>query len=118
LLLEQPASHQLDDAAGRRGNRGAGTASRLFVRPISHQLAVLFSQNKPATSNQPAVLFSQNKSASAISHHQGCRLAVADVHSALEKSNLLYPRPNINRSRSSESRRLMEPIFLYIFNML
>jgi hypothetical protein len=30
--------------------------------------AVLFSQNKPATSNQPAVLFSQNKPALAISH--------------------------------------------------
>jgi hypothetical protein len=37
----------------------------LFVRLISHQPAVLFSQNKPATSNQPAVLFSQNKSAPA-----------------------------------------------------
>jgi hypothetical protein len=40
----------------------------LFVRLISHQPAVLFSQNKPATNNQPAVLFSQNKSAPAISH--------------------------------------------------
>jgi hypothetical protein len=40
----------------------------LFVWLISHQPAVLFSQNKPATSNQPAVLFSQNKSAPAISH--------------------------------------------------
>jgi hypothetical protein len=35
---------------------------------ISHQPAVLFSQNKPAINNQPAVLFSQNKSAPAISH--------------------------------------------------
>jgi hypothetical protein len=35
---------------------------------ISHQKAVLFSQNKPATSNQPAVLFSQNKAAPAINH--------------------------------------------------
>jgi hypothetical protein len=35
---------------------------------ISHQPAVLFSHNKPATSNQPAVLFSQNKPAPAISH--------------------------------------------------
>jgi hypothetical protein len=35
---------------------------------ISHQPAVLFPQNKPATSNQPAVLFSQNKPAPAISH--------------------------------------------------
>jgi hypothetical protein len=35
---------------------------------ISHQPAVLFSQNKPATRNQPAVLFSPNKPASAISH--------------------------------------------------
>jgi hypothetical protein len=35
---------------------------------MSHQPAVLFSQNKPATRNQPAVLFSQNKPAPAISH--------------------------------------------------
>jgi hypothetical protein len=35
---------------------------------ISHQPAVLFSQNKPDTRNQAAVLFSQNKSAPAISH--------------------------------------------------
>jgi hypothetical protein len=35
---------------------------------ISYQPTVLFSQNKPATSNQPAVLFSQNKSAPTISH--------------------------------------------------
>jgi hypothetical protein len=40
----------------------------LFAWLISHQPAVLLSQNKPATSNQPAVLFSQNKSAPAISH--------------------------------------------------
>jgi hypothetical protein len=40
----------------------------LFVWLISHQPAVLFSQNKSATNNQPAVLFSQNKSAPAISH--------------------------------------------------
>jgi hypothetical protein len=35
----------------------------MFVRLLSHQPAVLFSQNKSATSHQPAVLFSQNKSA-------------------------------------------------------
>jgi hypothetical protein len=40
----------------------------LFVWLIGHQLAALFSQNKPATSNQPVVLFSQNKSAVATSH--------------------------------------------------
>jgi hypothetical protein len=40
----------------------------MFVWLISHQPAVLFSQNKPATSNQPAVLSSHNKSAPAISH--------------------------------------------------
>jgi hypothetical protein len=39
----------------------------LFVWLITHQPAVLFSQNKPATSNQTAVLFSQNKSAPATS---------------------------------------------------
>jgi hypothetical protein len=40
----------------------------LFVWLISHQPAVLFSQNKPAINNQPALLFSQNKSTPAISH--------------------------------------------------
>jgi hypothetical protein len=40
----------------------------LFAWLISHQPALLFSRNKPATSNQPAVLFSQNKPAPAISH--------------------------------------------------
>jgi hypothetical protein len=40
----------------------------LFAWLISHQPAVFFSQNKPATSNQPTILFSQNKSAPAINH--------------------------------------------------
>jgi hypothetical protein len=40
----------------------------LFAWLVSHQPAVLFSHNKPASSNQPAVLFSQNKPAPAISH--------------------------------------------------
>jgi hypothetical protein len=41
-------------------------SNALFAWFISHQPAVLFSHNKPATSNQPAVLFSQNKPAPAI----------------------------------------------------
>jgi hypothetical protein len=45
-----------------------GHPASLFVRLISHQPAVLFSQNKPATSNQPTVFFSHNKPAPAISH--------------------------------------------------
>jgi hypothetical protein len=54
----------------------------LFAWLISHQPAVLFSHNKPATSNQPAVLFSQNKPALATSHQPpanfaGCCNAVA-----------------------------------------
>jgi hypothetical protein len=40
----------------------------LFAWLISHQPTVLFSQNKPATSNQPAVLFFQNKSSPATSN--------------------------------------------------
>jgi hypothetical protein len=40
----------------------------LFSWLISHQPAVLFSQNKPVITNQPVVLFSQNKPAPAISH--------------------------------------------------
>jgi hypothetical protein len=38
----------------------------LFAWLISHQPALIFSQNKPATSNQPAELFSQNKSPSEV----------------------------------------------------
>jgi hypothetical protein len=40
----------------------------LFVWLISHQPAVLFSQNKPTTNNQSALLFAQNKSAPVINH--------------------------------------------------
>jgi hypothetical protein len=40
----------------------------LFAWLISNQPAVLFSQNKSATSNQPTVLFSQNKPAPVVSH--------------------------------------------------
>jgi hypothetical protein len=49
----------------------------LFAWLISHQPAVLFSQNKSATSNQPAVLFSQNKSAPVISHQPNEQAVVA-----------------------------------------
>jgi hypothetical protein len=38
---------------------------RTVVWLISHQPVVLFSHNKPVTTNQTAVLFSQNKSAPA-----------------------------------------------------
>jgi hypothetical protein len=43
-------------------------AGALFAWLISHQPAVLFSQNKSATNNQPTVFFSQNKPAPAVSH--------------------------------------------------
>jgi hypothetical protein len=57
--------------AACRCSRGGPTSQppcSLFAWLISHQSAVLFSQNKPATSNKPTVLFSQNKPAPAISH--------------------------------------------------
>jgi hypothetical protein len=46
----------------------AAVAPTLFAWLISHQTAVLFSQNKSAISNQPTVFFSQNKPAPAVSH--------------------------------------------------
>jgi hypothetical protein len=50
---------------------GCGRLVRVSDGPcsfgLSHQPAVLFSQNKSAISNQPTVLFSQNKLAPAIS---------------------------------------------------
>jgi hypothetical protein len=58
----------MEDHVGVPGARIKVEIGALFVWLISHQPAVLFSQNKPATSNQPIVLFSQNKSAPAISH--------------------------------------------------
>jgi hypothetical protein len=52
-----------------KGPRGIVLAqSCLFAWLISHQPAVLLSQNKPVTSKKPAVLFFQNKPAPAISH--------------------------------------------------
>jgi hypothetical protein len=56
------AAHQ------EKGPKVAGNTHSACRSLFSHQPAVLFSQNKPATSNQPTVLFSQNKSAPAISH--------------------------------------------------
>jgi hypothetical protein len=55
----------------------------LFVWLISHQPAVLFSQNKPATSNQPALLLSHNKSEPAISHQPNEQAVVANQISSL-----------------------------------
>jgi hypothetical protein len=40
----------------------------MFACLISHQPAVLFSQNRPVTSNLTTILFSQNKPAPTISH--------------------------------------------------
>jgi hypothetical protein len=56
----------------------------LFVWLISHQPAVLFSQNKSATSNQPAVLLSQNKPAPVISHQP-------NEHAAMVLTCLVVP---------------------------
>jgi hypothetical protein len=97
--------------AGRRiSNEGARAvrfaphalkAVALFAWLISHQPAVLLSQNKPATSNQPAVLFSQNKPAPAISHQPTeqevwCWLCVRDreifLHSGVVSLCLLMMR--------------------------
>jgi hypothetical protein len=57
----------------------------LFVWLISHQPAVLFSQNKPATSNQPAVLFFQNKSAPATSHQPNEQVVPGFKHIQLKQ---------------------------------
>jgi hypothetical protein len=49
--------------------KGQLRSSNLQTVRSAYQPAVLFSQNKPVTSNQPAILFfSQNTPTSAISH--------------------------------------------------
>jgi hypothetical protein len=64
----------------------------LFVWLISHQPAVLFSQNKPIITNQLAVLFSQNKSASAISHqpNEQADRRVTGINTALSKKAIAH----------------------------
>jgi hypothetical protein len=61
-----------------------GTIFALFVWLISHQPAVLFSQNKPATNNQPAVLFSQNEPAPTTSHQPNEQAAYRSEEAPLE----------------------------------
>jgi chromosome segregation and condensation protein ScpB len=64
----------------------------LFVWLISHQPAVLFSQNKPIITNQLAVLFSQNKSASAISHqpNEQADRRVTGINTALSQKAIAH----------------------------
>jgi hypothetical protein len=62
------------------------STSALFVWLISHQPAVLFSQNKSAISNQPTVFFSQNKPAPAISHQPTEQAARKRRHDGDERS--------------------------------
>jgi hypothetical protein len=68
----------------------------LFVRLISHQPTVLFSQNKPATSNQPTVLFSQNKSASVISHQPNEQADSSSVFGAAVTRIKLHREDGVN----------------------
>jgi hypothetical protein len=63
LLLREKKSRCGSTQPAAQAHRTA-----LFAWLISHQSTVLFSQNKPATSNQPTLLFSQHKPASTISH--------------------------------------------------
>jgi hypothetical protein len=63
-----------------------------FALPATGQ-AVLFSQNKPATSNQPTVFFSQNKSAPAISHQpneQAVRQQIREAKALFGPLNLAH----------------------------
>jgi hypothetical protein len=67
---------------------------------MSHQSAVLFFQNKSATSNQPTIFFSQNKSASTINHQpneQGVDIKTLLVYGLISVASILeknyYSRP-------------------------
>jgi hypothetical protein len=76
-------------------------SSSPFVRLINHQPAVIFSQNKPGTSNQPAVLFYQNKSASAISHQPNEHVAGFVLHfvSGVGFCVVKWSQPALNRAK-------------------
>jgi hypothetical protein len=76
------------------------STSTPFVWLISHQPAVLFSQNKPATSNQPTVLFSQNKSAPAINHQPN---ELAAQHKLTQLSIPSVPLSVLARARRAQA---------------
>jgi hypothetical protein len=88
----------------------------LFVWLISHQPAVFFSQNKPATNNQSTVLFSQNKPAPA--NRTGwllCMVSLEDlitIHMVYECIPSLIDDDlcthGISRDLATRSKRLQE----------
>jgi hypothetical protein len=63
----------------------------MFAWLISHQSTVLFSQNKPATSNQPTIPFSQNKPAPAISHQSNEQVVAYEARSTDCREDLQLP---------------------------
>jgi hypothetical protein len=79
----------------------------MFVRLISHQPAVLFSQNKPATSNQPVVLFLHTKSAPAINHQPNEQAAYVVDNTALLQY-LIY-----DKSYIEINKMLFEELIIY-----
>jgi hypothetical protein len=80
----------------------------LFAWLISHQPAVLFSQNKSATSNQPAVLFSQNKAATS-NQPPAKRTGCLSVRAAHRSSCPFLPIP-ASVGTAHRSSRLFLPI--------
>jgi hypothetical protein len=64
--------------------------STLFAWLISHQPAVLFSQNKPATSNQSAVLSSRTKSTPATSHQPNEQAVQFETKEILDILGIFY----------------------------
>jgi hypothetical protein len=68
----------------------------MFAWLISHQPAVLFSQNKPTTSNQPAIRFSQNKPAPTISQQYVYLKTNQHQPSATSQRNRLHQPKKFN----------------------
>jgi hypothetical protein len=82
-------------------------AHSLFAWLISHQPAVLFSQNKPAISNQPAVLFSQTKSARAISHqpNEQAKLRTFGLNHLRKKNTHIFVKRKIGEVEKQRFQR-------------
>jgi hypothetical protein len=72
-------------------------SAALFVWLISHQTAVLFSQNEPATNKQPIILFSQNKPASDTSHPPNEQLAGNHTSWAGVITTRIWPKHQVPR---------------------
>jgi hypothetical protein len=101
------SSVHLDNSKEASGGHARLDTNALFVWVISHQPAVLFSQNKSATSNQPAVLFSQNKSAPATSQTNRLQIAWRDWAGHIDTTSFFYDTVYVSHANACGATQIL-----------